>query len=98
MPRFKSKIEIDAPREHVFAMVADVTKHPDWCIFIKECVVTGGDAKSAGTTDKRKIQIASPLKQDIEDTWTEFTPGEAFGRTLHRLPQWQGAHQSLGQR
>lgn len=79
MPRFKGVIDIDAPREHVFALAADVSKHADWTTFIKETAITGGDGKSAGTTDKRVIKVG-PQRKVLEDEWTEYAPGEAFAR------------------
>ncbi len=78
MPKFAPSIEIDAPKEHVFALAADVTKQPDWAIFIKEVAIKSGDGKSAGTTDETVIKIG-PQKHRLEGTWTEYTPGEVLG-------------------
>ena len=79
MPRLKAAIEIDAPREHVFALAADVTKQPEWTTFIKEVVVTAGDGKSQGSAAKRVIKVG-PQKNSLEDTIVEYTANEALGR------------------
>lgn len=78
MPRIKVAIDIDAPREHVFA-AAEPLKMPDWTIHVKDVLVTGGDGKSPGTTDKTTIQV-TPRKNQLECTWTEFRPGEVYAR------------------
>ena len=79
MPRLKAVIDIDAPREHVFALAADVSKQPEWTTWIKEVTITSGDGKSAGTTDRTKFKVG-PMPQMLDTTWTEYTPAEAFGR------------------
>ena len=79
MPRLSWSIDIDAPKEHVFALAADVTKQPEWSTFIKEVTITSGDAKSEGTTDRTVIKIGPQLHK-LEGTWTEFKPGEAVAR------------------
>lgn len=79
MPRLKAAIEIDAPREHVFALAADVTKQPEWTTFIKEVVVTSGDGKSQGSAAKRVIKVG-PQRNNVEDTIIEYEANEAMGR------------------
>ena len=79
MPSLKAAIEIDAPREHVFALAADITKQPDWTTFIKEVVVTTGDGKSQGSAAKRVIKVG-PQKNNLEDTIVEYAANEALGR------------------
>ena len=79
MPRLKAAVQIDAPREHVFALVADPSKLAEWTTFVKEAVVTSGDAKSAGTTD-RMVSKIGPMRNNFEGRWTEFRPGEVFAR------------------
>jgi uncharacterized membrane protein len=76
--RIKATIDIDAPREHVFA-AAEPTRMPEWTIHVKEVLVTSGDGKSAGTTDRTTIQVA-PLKNKLESTWTEYSQGQTFAR------------------
>lgn len=78
MPRIKATIDIDAPREHVFA-AAEPPRMPDWTIHVKEVVVTAGDGKSAGTTDRTIINV-TPRRNQLDCTWTEFTQGEAYAR------------------
>lgn len=78
MPRIKATIDIDAPREHVFA-AAEPSKLPDWTIHVAEVLITSGDGKSAGTTDRTTITV-TPRKNTLECTWTDFRPGESWGR------------------
>ncbi|TMB98074.1 MAG: SRPBCC family protein, partial [Chloroflexi bacterium] len=52
MPRLKAAIDIDAPREHVFALAGDLRKRPEWTTFVKETTITSGDGSSPGSTDK----------------------------------------------
>jgi uncharacterized membrane protein len=79
MPRLNAAIDIDAPREHVFALAADATKQPEWTTFIKEAVLTSGDGKSKGSAFKRVIKIG-PQKNNLEDTVVEYEANEAIGR------------------
>ncbi len=79
MPRFTAEIEIDAPRDHVFALAADLTKRPEWTTFVKEVVVTAGDGKSSGSTD-RTIAKIGPRRNRWEGTLTQYQPGELLER------------------
>lgn len=81
MPHLTTSIEIDAPREHVFALAADVSKQPEWTTFIKGVAITSGDGRSPGTTDETLIKVG-PQSHDLEGTWTEFKPGEVFARSF----------------
>ncbi len=89
MPRIVKDIEIDAPREHVFAYAADAEKQPEWITFVKELKITSGDGKSEGTTDLCVIKIG-PRAQPVEAEWTEYQPSEAFGRRATSGLQMQG--------
>jgi uncharacterized membrane protein len=79
MPSLKAAIEIDAPREHVFALAADITRQPDWTTFVKEVVLTSGDGRSQGSAAKRVIKVG-PQKNDLEDTIVRYEPNEVMGR------------------
>ena len=79
MPRLKAAIEIDAPREHVFAIAGDLTKRPEWTTFVKEVTLTAGDGKSVGTKDRLVAKIG-PMPNTWEGELTEYSPGEAWGR------------------
>ncbi|HEU4759446.1 MAG TPA: SRPBCC family protein [Dehalococcoidia bacterium] len=79
MPRLKAAIEIDAPREHVFAIVGDLSKRPDWTTWVKEVELTSGDGKSQGTTDRLVFKVG-PTRQQMDGAWTEFRPPEVFAR------------------
>ncbi|HUF53250.1 MAG TPA: SRPBCC family protein [Dehalococcoidia bacterium] len=81
MPNLKATIDIDAPREHVFA-AADPLKMPEWTVHIKEVIVLEGDGRSAGTKDKTVITV-TPRKNTLLSEWTEYKPGEAWARTFH---------------
>jgi uncharacterized membrane protein len=78
MPRIKTAIDINAPREHVFA-AAEPSKLPDWAIHVKEVLITSGDGKSSGTTDRTTINV-TPRNNVLESTWTDFRPGETWAR------------------
>jgi len=79
MPRLKAAIEIDAPRDHVFALAGDLTRRPEWTTFVKKVEIRSGDGKSAGSTDATVAKIGlRPIK--FEGTISEFTPGEAVAR------------------
>jgi uncharacterized membrane protein len=80
MPRFSPSIVIDAPKDHVFALAADYTRQPEWTTLIKDVVLTSGDGKSEGTTDRTVIKIG-PQKHTLEGTWTEYRPGEALAHS-----------------
>ncbi len=80
MPRLKAVIDIDAPREHVFA-AAEPLKMPEWTVHISEVTVTEGDGKTVGTKDRTIISV-TPRKNTLESEWTEYSPGEAWARTF----------------
>lgn len=80
MPNLKASIDIDAPREHVFA-AAEPVKMPEWTVHVADVTVTDGDGKSAGTKDRTIISV-TPRKNTLESEWTEFTPGEAWARNF----------------
>ena len=81
MPRLKAAIEIDAPREHVFALAGDLTKRPDWTTFVKEVVITAGDGKSAGTKDKTTAKIG-PQSKKWEGTVIQYEAAELLARSF----------------
>ncbi len=79
MTHLKAAIEIDAPRDHVFALAGDLTRWPEWTTFVKEVEITSGDGKSAGSTDEMVIRMfLRPI--DFEGTIGEFKPGETVAR------------------
>ncbi len=79
MARIVKSIQIDAPREHVFALAVDPARQPEWTTFIREAIVTSGDGKSAGTIDRSVLKVG-PRATATESTWTEYRVGEAFAR------------------
>jgi len=81
MPRLKAAIEIDAPREHVFALAGDIAKRPEWTTFVKEVIITSGDGKSAGTKDKTVAKIG-PQRNKWEGTLTEYEAGQVMARSF----------------
>ena len=80
MPKLKATIDIDASRDHVFA-AAEPLKMPEWTVHVKEVLVTGGDGKSPGTTDRTTIQV-TPRKNKLESEWTVYRPGQEWARTF----------------
>ncbi len=80
MPRLKAVIDIDAPREHVFAAAAPL-KMPEWTVHVSDVTVTEGDGKTAGTRDRTIIKV-TPRENTLESEWTEYRPGEVWARTF----------------
>ena len=80
MPRLKAVIDIDAPREHVFAAAAPL-KMPEWTVHISDVTVTEGDGKTVGTKDQTIIRV-TPRENTLDSEWTEYSPGEAWARTF----------------
>ena len=80
MPRIRKHIEIQAPRDQVFALAADPSQQPEWVIFLEEVEVTSGDGKSAGTKDRHVMKMGL-RSQQIEAEWTEYKEPEAFAST-----------------
>lgn len=81
MPRLKAAIEIDAPREHVFAIAGDLAKRPEWTTFVKEVTLISGDGKSVGSKDRLVAKIG-PVAKTWEGELTEYNPGEVCARTF----------------
>jgi uncharacterized membrane protein len=79
LARVVKSIRIDAPREHVFALATDVSRQPDWTTFVKEGLITSGDGKSTGTTDRTVVKVG-PRSTKAENVWTEYRTGEVFAR------------------
>ncbi len=79
MARVAKSIQIDAPREHVFALATDIGRQPDWTTFVKEGLITAGDGKSAGTRDRTVFKVG-PRATKAENLWTAYNPGELFAR------------------
>ena len=89
MPRIVKSIDIDAPREHVFAYAVDAGKQPEWITFMKEIEITSGDGRSQGTTDRCLIKLG-PRTQPVEAEWTEYQANESFARRATSGMQMQG--------
>jgi uncharacterized membrane protein len=80
MPKLNAAINIEAPREHVFA-AAEPQKMPQWTVHISEVLVTEGDGKSSGTKDTTTIKV-TPRANKLESTWTDFRQGETWARSF----------------
>ena len=79
MARITKSIQIDAPRDHTFALALDFGRQPEWSTFIQEAVITSGDGTSAGTTDRTTLKVG-PRASANENEWTEYQAGEKFAR------------------
>ena len=79
MARVVKSIQIDAPREHVFALATALSRQPDWTTFVKEGLITSGDGRSAGTRDRTIFKVGVRSTK-AENLWTAYTPGELFAR------------------
>jgi uncharacterized membrane protein len=79
MPRLDNSIDIKAPRDKVFAYIADVTTHPEWVKWTKQSEVTSLNRKGVGATDAGVMQVG-PRKEKIEAIVTEYKENELFTR------------------
>ena len=79
MARVAKSIQIDASREHVFALATDISRQPEWTTFVKEGLITSGDGKSAGTRDRTVFRVG-PRSTRAENLWTAYNTGELFAR------------------
>lgn len=79
MPLINKSIEIEAPREQVFAEAADPTKQPDWALFLKDVAVTRGDGRSAGSKQTWVFKVG-PRAEDMEAVVTKFSENEYVSR------------------
>ena len=79
MPRIRKSIDIEAPRERVFAMATDPAQQSQWTTFLQQVEVTAGDGKSVGTRDRCLMKVG-PRAQEMEAEWTEYRENEAFAR------------------
>lgn len=79
MPILDAAIEIKAPQEKVFAVIADVEAQAQWCKWAKKVEVTSPNHSGPGATDEMLMQIG-PRKELVEGIVTEYKDGEIFGR------------------
>lgn len=79
MPRLDNSIDINAPKEQVFAYISDFETHPEWVKWIKEAEVTSPSASGVGATTAGVMQVG-PKKEHIETLTTEYKEGEFFTR------------------
>jgi uncharacterized membrane protein len=74
MPRIDNAIEIKAPREKVFAYIADIEAQPEWVKWTKTAEVTSLNTRGVGTTDAMLMQVG-PRKEQVEGIVTEYQDG-----------------------
>ena len=86
MPRIDNAIDISAPREKVFAYVADVERQPEWVKWAKTVEMTAG-ATGVGATDTMMMQVG-PKKDRVEGIITEFRDGQMVSRRLTKGMEW----------
>lgn len=83
MTRVDNSIDIKAPKEKVFAFIADLEARPQWVKWSREAEVTSMQKEGVGTTDRSTMQVG-PQKQKTEGLVTEFQPGYTIARRLTR--------------
>ncbi|HZP25692.1 MAG TPA: SRPBCC family protein [Dehalococcoidia bacterium] len=87
MPLINKSIEIEAPREQVFAEAADPTKQPDWALFLKDIAVTSGDGRSPGSRQAWLFKVGPRPAETMEAVVTQFHENESVSRqTSSGLP------------
>jgi uncharacterized membrane protein len=81
MTRVDNTIEIKAPKEKIFAFVADLEARPQWLKWAKNTEVTSLQRSGVGTTDRETMQVG-PQKQKTEGLVTDFQDGYTIARRL----------------
>ena len=94
MPRLDGSIDIKAPKEKVFAYIADVEAQPEWCKWAKDVEVTSPNRKGVGATDEMLMQVG-PRKERVEGIVTEYKEGQFFSRRHTRGLQMSESYSVL---
>jgi len=79
--RVDSSIDIKAPKDKVFAYIADLEARPQWLKWSKDAEVTSMQHEGMGTTDRSIMQVG-PQKQRTEGIVTDYQPGYTIARRL----------------
>ncbi len=72
-------IEIDAPRERVFAYASQINRQPEWIYFLKSVKSKEGDGRTPGSTEQRTIKLG-PRKLPYDCELVNFKPNEMCER------------------
>ncbi len=83
MTRVDNTIDIKAPKEKVFAFIADLEARSQWVKWSKRPEVTSMQKEGVGTTDRSVMQVG-PQKQQTEGLVTDYQPGYTIARRLTR--------------
>ncbi len=83
MTRVDNWIDIKAPKDKIFAYVADLEARPQWVKWSKDTEVTSMQKEGTGTTDRGVMRVG-PQKQDVEGLVTDYQPGYTIARRLTR--------------
>jgi uncharacterized membrane protein len=78
VPRIDNAIDVRAPKEKVFAYVADVRTQPEWVKWAKKVELTSAEP-GLGATDTMLMQVG-PRREQVESIVTEFRDGHVVTR------------------
>jgi uncharacterized protein YndB with AHSA1/START domain len=71
---YETSIEIDAPRERVWAVLADVERWPEWTASMRGVTYVGGDRLAVGS----RVRIQQPRLPAMVWEVTAVEPGQSF--------------------
>ena len=78
MAHFRSSVSIDAPRNVVWAAVADVRRHSDWMADAAEIRLTSAQTTGVGTTFECETRVG-PLRTLDRMAVTDWEEGRLMG-------------------
>ena len=84
MAHFRSSVSIDAPRNVVWAAVADVRRHSDWMADAAEIRLTSTQMTGVGTTFECETRVG-PLRTLDRMAVTDWEEGRVMGVEHHGL-------------
>ena len=95
MPHVITDIEIDASPDHVYGVLTDIARYPEWNPVVTRLEVEGPLKVGAGGRVVVDIGVGKPLNLPI--TYHELNPGAAFswkGKVLtsHLMGAWHYLH------